>query len=68
VKGKSRSTVVGLLRGARDQAPRIVLDLADTDLPLEEVMNQIDYTLRRYDGITVIRVITTDGHIIERKP
>jgi hypothetical protein len=68
VKGNGRNTVVDLLRHGRKQSPRMVVDLAHTELSLDEVLRQVDYTLRRYDGITAIRVITKDERIIERSP
>ena len=68
VQGKGKSTVVGLLRQGRRQSPRMVLDMAESELSLEEVLRQVDYTLRRYDGITAIRVITKDERIVERRP
>jgi len=42
--------------------------MAESELSLEEVLRQVDYTLRRYDGITAIRVITKDERIVERRP
>jgi hypothetical protein len=65
--GNGSQTVVGLIRSGREQSSRIVIDLSNSELTVEQAMQQIDYSLRRYDGLTAIRVITKNGQIIDRK-
>ncbi|WP_404392807.1 hypothetical protein [Humibacillus xanthopallidus] len=66
--GSGSGTVVQAVRFARDQSPRIVIDLARSPLSLEEALRQVDLAIRRYDRIDVVLVITRGGEIVERRP
>jgi hypothetical protein len=66
--GSGSGTITQAVRFAREQSPRIVVDLARSPLSLEEAVRQVVAALRRYDRIDVVLIITRDGEILERRP
>jgi hypothetical protein len=66
--GSGSGTITQAVRFAREQSPRIIIDLARSPLRLEEAVRQVDVALRRYDRIDVVLIITRDGEILERRP
>ncbi|TQM58590.1 CdiA C-terminal domain-containing protein [Humibacillus xanthopallidus] len=66
--GGGSSTITQAVRYARDQSPRIIVDLARSPHPVEEAVRQVDAALRRYDRIDVVLLLTRDGEIVERRP
>jgi hypothetical protein len=65
--GAGPSTVTDALRRGRKQSPRLVIDLALCPLSLDEVLQQVERTMGRYGDIEVVRILTRDGLIIERR-
>jgi hypothetical protein len=66
--GSGSGTITQAVRYARDQSPRIIIDLARSPHTVEEAVRQVDAALRRYDRIDVVLLITRDGEIVERRP
>ncbi|MEO7446633.1 MAG: hypothetical protein ABI336_00060 [Humibacillus sp.] len=66
--GNSPGTIIQAVRYAREQSSKIVVDLGRSPLALDEALRQVDEAIHRYDRIDVVRVITVEGDIIERRP
>ena len=66
--GSGKNNVVQTIRDARGQSGRILIDLARSPLPLWSVLDQVDQSIQRDDGIDVVRVLMPNGETIERRP